>query len=240
MNWKKNSAYFLFQALRFARSGERFSKIWSCKNRWSAALEPGRNSVADEQAWLNFAAIDFLEKTLRPENQVFEYGGGGSTLFFLKHGCRVATVENDGKWFEVLTETVRQKGYPNWQGFFIEGEILPENQLAGNPANPADFATNAPGQAHVRYEKYARAIRQFPEKHFDVVLVDGRARPACIQESLAHLQPGGLLVVDNMERGYYWTAFRERFARDFETLVSGRFPTPYHPDFTETLVLRKI
>lgn len=239
MSWKKTAAYFLFQSLRHARNGAHFRKIWSYKTRWQEALQPGRNSVADEQAWLNFEALDFLAAHLKPEHRVFEFGGGGSTLFFLQRAGQVATVENDGQWFEALTQKVREKGYANWQGFFIEGEQMPDNQQHRSPANPADFATNAPGQQNMSYEKYAKAIRQFPENHFDVVLVDGRARPSCIQESLPHLKPGGWLVVDNMERDYYWTAFRAVFAEQFETVASGRFPTLYHPDFTETLVLRK-
>lgn len=239
MSWKKNAAYFLFQSFRYARNGAHFRKIWSYKTCWQTALQAGRNSVADEQAWLNFAALDGLDAYLRPEHRVFEYGGGGSTLFFLNRAGQVATVENDGQWFEVLSQKAREKGADRWQGFFIEGEQLAENQSNRNPAAPADFATNAPGQQRMSYERYAKAIHQFPENHFDVVLVDGRARPSCIQESLAHLKPDGLLVVDNMERDYYWTAFREVFRQQFETLVSGRFPTPYHPDFTETVVFKK-
>ena len=50
--------------------------------RWSRALRPGASALADGAPWIPFAARDFLEKALRPEMRVCEYGSGGSTLFF--------------------------------------------------------------------------------------------------------------------------------------------------------------
>lgn len=240
MSWKKSTPYFIFQSLRYSTDWAHFRKIWRMRKRWVSALLPGRASVPDEQAWLNFAAIDYLHHFLKPEHRVFEFGGGGSTLFFLKRTTEVATVENDEQWFEVLSKKVREKGYEGWRGFLVKGEPLTEDKPSGNPANPADFATKAPGQERTQYERYAKTIHQFPEQYFDVILVDGRSRPACIQEALPHLKIDGLLVVDNMEREYYWTAFKEVFEQKFETLLSGRFPTPYHPDFTWTAIFRKV
>lgn len=161
-------------------------------------------------------------------------------MFFLKRAGEVATVENDEQWFAVLSKKVDEKGYESWRGFMVKGEPMPEGSPIGDPANPADFATKAPQQERINYEQYAKTIHQFPEQYFDLILVDGRSRPACIQEALPHLKINGLLVVDNMEREYYWTAFKEIFEQKFETLLSGRFPTPYHPDFTWTAIFRKV
>lgn len=199
---------------------------------------PGRNSVADEQAWLNFAALDFLRQNLSSGDKVFEYGGGGSTLFFLRRTAFVATVENDREWFGILSAKIKEYELTHWQGFFIVGAVVSTDNTR-RAEEPNHYKSNTSGQENLSYEEYAKAILQFPEEYFDVVLVDGRARPSCVAESFSRLKSGGLLIVDNMERPYYHTAFNERLADQFETLVQGRFPTPYHPDFTETRIWRK-
>ena len=48
--------------------------------------------------WLAWPCIDWLERAISPGMKVFEYGGGGSTVFFLSHGCQVTTVEGNSRW----------------------------------------------------------------------------------------------------------------------------------------------
>ncbi len=238
MRYKSTTLYFLFQSLKYAKSPAHFRQIWSYFPPWKSALEKGRNSVADEQAWINFEALSYLRSWLKNEHKVFEYGGGGSTLFFARYCRWVATVENDEEWFKVLSAKIKEKGIDYWQGFFQRGEIVLSDKTR-HCDNPEDFLSKTPGQENLSYELYARKIEQFPDESLDLVLVDGRARPSCIAQSVAKIKPGGLLVVDNMERDYYHTAFDARYAQLFEPVVSGRYPTPYHPDFTDTSVFRK-
>jgi predicted O-methyltransferase YrrM len=54
-----------------------------------------------------------------------------------------------------------------------------------------------------RFHRYASAIDAFPDGSFDVVLVDGRARPACIRHGARKVRVGGWLILDNAEREYY-------------------------------------
>src|SRR4051812_14883663 len=48
-----------------------------------------------EIPWFSYAAIDFLDAALRTNMTVFEYGSGGSTLFFAKRAKSVFTVEDN-------------------------------------------------------------------------------------------------------------------------------------------------
>lgn len=238
MHYKRTSLYFLFQSLKYAKGFANFQKIWSYHTAWKSALEQGRNSVSDELAWINFEALSFLRSYLKQEHKVFEYGGGGSTLFFAKHCRWVATVENDEEWFKILSAKIQEKGIDYWQGFFQRGEIV-MNEQTRHYDRPEDYISKTPGQENLSYEAYARIIEQFSDESLDVVLVDGRARPSCIAHAVAKIKSGGLLVVDNMERDYYHTAFNARYAQMFDKVLSGRYPTPYHPDFTDTSVFRK-
>ena len=47
---------------------------------------------------------------------------------------------------------------------------------------------------------YAPALGEYNENSFDIVLVDGRDRTACVEQARKILAPGGVLVVDNTER----------------------------------------
>src|SRR5947207_2879388 len=52
-----------------------------------------REPVELELPWFSYAAIDFLKSYLGNEMQVFEFGSGGSTLFFAQHCKSVASVQ---------------------------------------------------------------------------------------------------------------------------------------------------
>lgn len=53
------------------------------------------------------------------------------------------------------------------------------------------------------YEDY---ILMYPDTHFDLVIVDGRNRAACIANAVAKVKPGGWFVLDNSEREQYQAA----------------------------------
>jgi hypothetical protein len=238
MSWKKSWPFFAWQSIRYARGGAHFQQIWSYKKRWSDSFQGGRNSVVDELPWINFLALDTLKKHLRPDFKVFEFGGGGSTLFFCKNVAEVVTVEDHAEWFKTLTETVQAKGYQNWRGFFVSPEPV-NDARPRDQANPADFKSSVSGLENMSFEKYARTIDQFPAAYFDLILVDGRARPSCIQQAIPRLKKGGLLVVDNTERPYYLAPFQAVIAEQFTVELHQYSPVSYTPDFTITTILRK-
>ncbi|MCE7926754.1 MAG: hypothetical protein DYG98_27260 [Haliscomenobacteraceae bacterium CHB4] len=239
MSWKKSLLFFAWQSVRYARNWAHFRQIWSYRNRWRESFAAHRNSVADELPWLNFPAIDYLKKIIRPENKVFEFGGGGSTLFFCKNVAEVATVEDHSGWFDTLNQTVHAKGYKNWKGFFVAPEPFREEKTRSKQ-NPGDFASGAKGMENMSFEKYARTIDQFPPAYFDLILVDGRARPSCIQQAMPHLKTGGFLIIDNTERSYYLAHFQKIISENYSIESDGRAPVAYTPDFTQTTILRKI
>ena len=238
MSWKKTWLFFAWQSIQHAKSREHFQKIWSYKKNWSASFAKGRNSIADELPWINFLARDFLTQKLRPDFKVFEFGVGGSTLFFCKNVAEVVTVEDNPDWFKILTETIQAKGYSNWQGFFVPSEVLNDPRPRSH-VNPADFKSSNQSLENRTFEKYARTIDQFPEAYFDLILVDGRARPSCIQQAIPRLKKAGLMVVDNTERPHYLVHFKDIIATQFTIEESRIGPIAYTPDFTGTTILRK-
>ena len=77
--------------------------------QWQKSLQPGSTSVIDEQPWITFDAIRFLQKAVTIQSKVFEYGGGGSTLFFVKRAGEVITVEHDKEWSKILTGMIKKQ-----------------------------------------------------------------------------------------------------------------------------------
>lgn len=240
MSWKKSLPFFVFQSIQFATSVSRFFQHWSYYQRWKSSFAPDRNSVADELPWLNYPAVEFLQKEIKPGARVFEFGGGGSTIFFCKNEAEVTTVEDNTTWYTILMKHIESKGYKHWKGLFVPPVPVPNREIERSPSNPDDFMSATKAFANLSFENYAKAINEFPEVYFDVILVDGRARPSCIKQAIPHLKLNGLLVVDNTEREYYLSSFKEVIQTSFKVEMHQFAPVAYTPDYTRTTILRKI
>jgi len=58
--------------------------------------------------WMNYPIIDFLNRRLRPDMKIFEYGSGASTMYFSKRTQKIVSVEYDQKWFDKVKETLSE------------------------------------------------------------------------------------------------------------------------------------
>lgn len=60
---------------------------------------------------------------------------------------------------------------------------------------------------HISYilhpRPYSIVCNRFADKYFDLILVDGRDRVACVKSSISLLKSGGILMLDNAERRRY-------------------------------------
>lgn len=206
--------------------------------RWRRSLVSGSSSVKDKQPWLTFEVIDFFKEHLKKDARIFEYGGGGSTLFWLSRAEEVVTVEHDEAWFNILAEHVKKDNYKNWKGNFV----LPgKDQLVEKPdvSDPEHYASDDPKYVNNNFREYATAINTYPDEYFDVVLIDGRARPSCIKQGMAKLRIGGYLVLDNSDREYYYKRFEKTLQGEYRMLISKFGACPYLFAFTKTSIWQK-
>jgi predicted O-methyltransferase YrrM len=145
---------------------------------WAKAL---RSTTTDSRLpWLPFSVIEVLADRITPESRVFEFGGGGSTLWFASRAKEVVTVEHDRQWFELVARAV-----------------------ADRPDCRVVYATD-----REQYAAYVSVIRAYPDGYFDVVVVDGRERLRCFDAAMPKVRRGGLLVLDDSERERYAGAFQ--------------------------------
>lgn len=183
--------------------------------------------------WLAFDAVLALQERVRPGMRVFEFGSGGSTLFWLAKGAaEVISVEHDSAWHRVVAARLAGKNQADLR------LVLP---VAGHPpgdvADPALFQSDDEAFRGYSFEDYVRQIDPFPDGYFDLLLVDGRARPSCIAHGARKVKPGGLLVLDNADRPYYLSHTAGRLADFDRALFSGM--TPVTPGLSTTAIFTR-
>lgn len=175
------------------------------ESRWYESRKPGAASIADAAPWVAYPAIEFLEGCLSNRHRVFEWGSGGSTLFFQKRAQQIVSVEHDASWFSRVEALLN--------GASDQGSCIYRLVEPATSNGETHFGSGAPGCDGKDFEAYVRAIEQFADGSFDLVVVDGRARMACLRAALPKITPGGLLLLDN--------ANYPRYARDLAALRSG-------------------
>jgi hypothetical protein len=206
--------------------------------QWWKSLNPVHNSLIDASPWLSFTVIKFLEVHLKSNMKVFEYGSGGSTLFFAKRTESVVSIEHHKLWFEKVNLYLKELKLKNIDYKLFEPENDPEFHKK-NISDPNDFISGDAESVGKKYEKYVKSIEQYPDKYFDLVSVDGRARPSCCKHALLKIKKGGYLVFDNVETTYYESSITLLNPNNWEVIrYYGLFPYLNH--FSMTLVAKKI
>lgn len=205
--------------------------------RWSYLVD--KSPLNAKQPWLTFKAIDFISSNIKETDRVFEYGGGGSTLYFLSKVKEVVTVEHDHGWFDMLKTKIEVADAARWNGQLI----LPEN-VAGkinlDKSQPTDYYSEASIFQHNTFKAYSTFISQFKDEYFDLVLIDGRARTSCLYHSIPKVKIGGFLVLDNAERKYYLQNNSTLLKKHYKLLTNDMGPVPYSPHFSQTAVWQRI
>lgn len=196
--------------------------------RYLRSLVSRKSPLEMRIPWLTFDAIAWLERHVHRGSRVFEYGSGGSTLFLAARAGSLVSVEHDREWFEATRKALGE-GAPNCE------YLLREPVETADP--PADYrSSNATEYPGLSFQAYIQAIDDYPDGHFDLVVVDGRARPACARRALPKVRPGGFLMLDDSDREHY---------TDVERDLSGwgrldfKGPAPHKLDPAQTSVWRK-
>ena len=205
---------------------------------WWKSLAPSSNSLMDASPWISFTAIRILDKYLTKKMRVFEYGSGGSTLFFAKRTEIVVSIEHHKLWFEKVSSYLKEMNLKNIDYKLFEPETDSEF-VTKSKSDPRDYISGDVDSIGKNYEKYVKSIDQFPDAYFDVVSVDGRARPSCCVHALPKIKVGGYLVYDNVETTYYEDSIALLKPNEWSVVrYYGLFP--YITHFSMTLLAKKI
>jgi hypothetical protein len=169
--------------------------------RWFESLAPDY-MVSSRIPWITFDAFDYLDANLSSDLRIFEWGSGGSTLYWLRRNASlIVSIEHDPQWFSRMSTMT--DGSSNLDYRLVLPEILPAGSASGDRSDPDAYVADDPGFSGYTFQRYAAAIDSFPVGYFDLVMIDGRARPACIKHGSVKVRTGGFLVLDNADRPYY-------------------------------------
>lgn len=148
--------------------------------------------------WMNYKAIEYIINRIANIETVFEYGSGQSTLFWLSMHKTVVSVEHDSAFYKKLWAQISTGSKLDYQ--LIPPEVVQVQDIY-DPANPSHYQSSD-DRCHI-FKKYVEAIDVFNDESFDIVVIDGRARPSCIMHAVRKIKPNGMLILDNSNREYY-------------------------------------
>lgn len=199
------------------------------ERRWrhwahSLTLVHDSRAMADlDVPWWTYEAISTVDAWLAARMEpatVFEYGSGASTVWLARRAGQVHSVEHHVGFAELMHPELAR--HPNASVRVVEP--VP----SANPAVPS----RKEGHAGLDFSEYVAAIDEVPGS-FDLVVIDGRAREACLAAAVGRLATDGLIVFDNSRRLRY----REAITRcDLdERVFGGLTPTLPYPEQTSLL-----
>ena len=105
---------------------------------WRATMQADGHCLENELPWMTFPAISQIRDFLEPSMRVFEYGSGGSTVFFANRVKEVISVEHDKEWYQKLQEELKKLDIDNCTVHHRPPSPI-ENGVSGDPADPDDY-----------------------------------------------------------------------------------------------------
>jgi FkbM family methyltransferase len=215
-----------------------FEALWALYPAWIESLQTGANSLADRRPWINFDAAAALHERVNSSSRVFEYGCGGSTLFFADRVGELVSVEHDPGWFKQVQEKMCERTDYRWVPHLVPP--TPIGVVSSlPPSDPDAYASTDINYSDLSFRDYAASIDAYEDNSFDLVLIDGRARPSCFKHAIHKVKFGGTIILDNAERPQY--AYVEEAAQALGFEVEEFWgPGPYNLYFWRTLLLRKV
>jgi hypothetical protein len=193
---------------------------------WAYSLTRVHDSVAMAELdvpWWTYRAIDIVDAWLaaRPHPvRVFEYGSGASTLWLGRRADEVYSVEHHRGFGEHMAPLFTE--LPSIRFHIVE----PVEST--HPSVPSAKE----GHGNLDFADYVAAIDQV-DGAFDLVVIDGRAREACLARAVPRIKPDGIILFDNSHRARY----REAIAASglVERRLRGLTPTLPYPEQTSLL-----
>ena len=190
--------------------------------RTQFAFHNVRDMISLDLPWWNYETISYISDFLsKRDSKVFEFGSGASTVWLSKRSKSVESVEHDEWFFNTV------KGITGGIGNIV---------LNFAPAVLSDSSeavrSGKAGYENYDFTEYVLQITKSSTNAFDLIVIDGRARMACLKIAMEHLTPGGLILLDNSNRKRYNDSIE---AVSLEKLVH-KGSTPGSPIPTEAII----
>jgi hypothetical protein len=192
-----------------------FAQTYLEKRGWFESLDGIPRNKEGLVPWITYPAFRQLQRTVKPDAKVFEFGCGGSSLWWASRAAEVTSVEHDADWaarvaasapanLKVITRVMDE-------GCSIERQAMVAQFFANPPELPLspDVGHNIMhGLLSREFVAYATEICAFEKQSFDVIVVDGMARALTAWLAAQYVKPHGVIVFDNTDRWQYNGAYK--------------------------------
>lgn len=203
-------------------------------------LKINSDSLVDEKPWIPFNSYRYLKKVIKKDMIIFEYGSGGSTLFFSKMANKVISVEHNNKWYLKVKKRIELINFKNCETFLEEPKILTEvNKNKYNYCDLESYKSSKERYSNMSFEKYVKTIDLYPDSYFDIIFIDGRSRPSCAKHAINKLKVNGYLILDDSQRDSY-KKIGEYLDNKHWTKLVFMGPRPMVSWFTQLTIWKKI
>jgi len=140
------------------------------------------------EVWVSWLAQEFIASIVNKDTDVFEWGCGGSTLWFAEHARSVVSVEHSTAWGERVAKELRDRQLQNCDLRVCRGTEQSARQVLGG------------------------------EYGFVFVDGASAMRCECAKAGWERVIPGGWLAVDNTERPFAEPIHKMMRAHDSVTI----------------------
>lgn len=142
--------------------------------------------------WIVFKMTDYIKKVINKKMSVFEYGMGGSTLFFSDRVAKIISIEHNPSWYYKMRKILKKNRFHNYECFLVKPTIISSASKSTNK-----YCSSSLEYRNKSFERYVKTIDKYDDASFDIVLIDGRSRSACITHAVKKIKEGGFLILDD-------------------------------------------
>jgi hypothetical protein len=202
-----------------------FAQTYLEKRGWFESLDGIPRNKDGLVPWITYPAFRQLQRIVKPDSKVFEYGCGGSSIWWASHAAEVTSVEHDAAWAARVSETapanlkiitrVMNENCSNERQAMVTKFFAKTPEL---PTSPSIEHNILHGLLCKEFIAYATEIGAFEKQSFDVIVVDGMARALTAWLAAQYVKPDGIIVFDNSDRWQYNGAYRILNAAGFRRI----------------------
>eukprot|EP00002_Diphylleia_rotans_P034187 TRINITY_DN7327_c0_g3_i1.p1 TRINITY_DN7327_c0_g3~~TRINITY_DN7327_c0_g3_i1.p1 ORF type:complete len:248 (-),score=42.99 TRINITY_DN7327_c0_g3_i1:139-882(-) len=153
-----------------------------------AATNPGNG---EQLPWMDPREIRVIKEHMAPDKTMLEWGSGRSTFYFSKFVKEYYSIESDMDWCRVVEGRIRAANLTDKIHIKCASKSTKNKHSSKKPSRYSE------------YKDYINAVDWWNVKKFDLVLVDGRARPQCALKIVPFLHKDSVVFIHDWSRSHY-------------------------------------
>jgi hypothetical protein len=148
--------------------------------------------------------VEYIENLVNKDSKVFEWGSGGSTIYFYPLVHTYISVENIRLWYELVRQRLIMDKV---QGITKRNN----NTILIYIDERSDYIENKKGRGSIKdgvhLKKYVNSIDETNIDDFDLILIDGDVRANCLLKAIQYATENTTIILHDYYKyhdSYKW------------------------------------